>query len=81
MNRKRCDYDIWYVDPDKVFIIDADLGRMSVTNDAEAVVKELHQRLPGRRVIYRDSMKEWGELLTDGQGNFTGFGPFEANFS
>lgn len=50
-------------------------GTMSVTNDAEAVVSYLHAKagLGGRRLIYRDTMDQWDELLHDGNGRFLGF--------
>ena len=45
-----------------VFIRDLNLGRMSVTNDAEAVF-EACQKAHGRcRVIYKDSEDEWWEI-------------------
>lgn len=49
-------------------------GRLSVTNDAEAVVEELATKYPlaGRKIIYRDSMGLWDELQHDG-ARFTGF--------
>lgn len=49
-------------------------GALSVTNDAEAVCAELQRGFPGYRIIYRDSMGFWDELLHD-RGQFTGFAP------
>ena len=50
-------------------------GPMSVTNDAEAVVRELIASGWGAyRFMYKDSMGNWDELLHDGK-QFTGFGP------
>lgn len=49
---------------------------LSVTNDAEFVVKELHGNgnLPaGRQLFYIDSEGAKDELLHDGAGKFTGF--------
>lgn len=50
-------------------------GSRSVTNDAENVVKELHNKFPGDRIIYRDTCANWDELRHDGRGNFLGFAP------
>lgn len=58
-----------------VWIIDLDEdGTRSVTNDAEQVCRELHARFPDHRIIYRDSMGEWGELVHL-QGILTGYAP------
>lgn len=46
----------------------------SVTNDAEAVVKEINAIYPAHRVRYYDSMGELDELLHH-NGRFTGFLP------
>lgn len=49
----------------------------TVTNSAEFVVRALHQTgvlKSDRRLIYRDSEGQLGELLHDGP-TFTGFGP------
>jgi hypothetical protein len=57
-----------------VAIRDLDAGR-SVTNDAERVVSVLHREgmLRSQRLLYRDTMGDWDELLHDGKGRFTGF--------
>ena len=47
-------------------------GRLSVTNDAEAVCHELHARFPNHRIIYRDTEGKWDELLHR-SGVFVGF--------
>lgn len=62
---KRADYDIACVETDRVFIIDLNLGNISVTNDAERVYTELQSFWPNRRVIYRDSMGNWDEMIVD----------------
>ena len=46
----------------------------SVTNDAENVVQYLFNPYGDRKIIYRDSEGEWGELCHD-RGVFTSFGP------
>ena len=59
-----------------VVLEDLDQGR-TVTNDADPVIADLAQEglLRGRRVIYRDTMGRWDELLHDGT-RFAGFRPF-----
>ncbi len=62
---------------DCLFIRDANNGKMSITNDAEAVVMMLHSQSlsEGRRIIYKDTDGTWGELLRD-KANFIGFGEY-----
>jgi hypothetical protein len=69
------DFEILAVTPGVVAIADLDAGRRSVTNDADNVVADLHQRglLKGRRLIYRDSEGRWDELGHDENGRFIGF--------
>jgi len=55
----------------RVWVTDND-GRVSVTNDAEAVVKYINHSYPNYRIIYRDTMGNWDELLHV-NGDFTGF--------
>lgn len=59
------DYDIVCVEHDRVFIIDLDLGNKSVTNDAEYVYIELQKLWPNRRVIYKDSIGQWDEIVSE----------------
>lgn len=47
-------------------------GKMSITNDAEAVVEHLLRRHPGKRIFYYDSDGYLDELAHDGV-RFTGF--------
>jgi hypothetical protein len=57
-------------------------GFMSVTNDAEAVIADLHAKGeagPGVRVLYCDTDGRWDELCHDGAGRFTGFRPGAAS--
>jgi hypothetical protein len=56
-----------------VRITDLD-GSVSVTNDAEAVVRFVNARYPGHRIFYRDTMGNWDELV-HANGIFTGFAP------
>lgn len=53
-------------------------GKMSVTNDAENVVRVLTEagRLkPDTQLLYRDSDGRIDEIRHDGRGNFLGFAP------
>lgn len=56
-----------------VWIIDLD-GGYSVTNDADKVCRELNERYPGYRIIYRDTMGNWDELEHK-NGQFLGYRP------
>lgn len=55
-----------------IFIHDLD-GEVSVTNDAEAVVKDMTKHHDGYRIFYRDTMGQWDELLYANK-EFTGYG-------
>lgn len=75
----RCSYTVIdYLSSDECLVIlDDNSGRMSVTNDAEAVVEELHSRgmLPtGRRLEHFDSEGHRDQLLVL-DGVFAGFAP------
>ena len=60
---------------DKWVLIEDLNGPMSITNDAEAVVQDLLLRgYSNSRILYRDSMDQWDELLHNGI-EFTDFGP------
>lgn len=64
-----------------VLLVIRDVGHetgCSVTNDAEAVVADLHARgmLPmTRELLYYDSEGRLDSLTHDGYGRFLGFGP------
>ncbi len=58
----KSDWEIVKVDEHRVFIEDLNLGRMSVTNDAENVFAAIQLKYPGRRVIYMDSEGRWDEI-------------------
>ena len=67
----RCDFEWVEITDDIVFIRDLDLGRMSVTNDAEEVYRWINKvTYPGRRVVYQDSQGEWTEIV--GSGSYYG---------
>lgn len=70
-NQLRCSYQVVQTTPDTVYIIDND-RRMSITNDAEAVVASLQEKYAGKRIIYRDTMGNWDELVHK-DGVFTSF--------
>lgn len=74
------DYDVVKVAEDMVWIVDLDRGNRSVTNDAERVVAELAKQYGERRIIYRDSMGRWDELVHEA-GRFTGYRPVPACFA
>lgn len=59
---------------DVIAIVDHCQGK-SVTNDAENVIADLAARfdLSRYRVIYRDSLGTWDQLLVDSTGHFAGF--------
>lgn len=59
----------------KDFVYIEDIGRglvMSITNDAEDVVKEVLAQFPNRRIFYKDSAGDVDELLHQ-EGQFTYF--------
>lgn len=62
---------------DRILIKDIGKDCMSVTNDAEAVVRDLHRNgmLGERRLLYIDSEGSVDELKHDGKGVFQGFAP------
>jgi hypothetical protein len=57
------DFRVVAVEDDRVFIVDEDLGSKSVTNDAEWVWEQVSNQYPHRRLIYRDSMNRWDEMV------------------
>lgn len=72
-NNLRCDFAYLTITDDIVFIRDLDLGRMSVTNDAEEVYRWINKiAYPGRRVVYQDSEGDWAEIVSSGL--YGGFG-------
>lgn len=75
--RLRAKYRIEEQTEEKIVIRDVGRECMSVTNDAEAVVRDLQQNrmLDGRRLFYFDSEGQLDELKHDGNGLFTGFAP------
>jgi hypothetical protein len=73
-------YDIVKIENDRVFIIDLNLpNTRSVTNDAEKVWKEIQTMFPNKRLIYRDTMGRWDEIICGPLGSIT-FHPYYAYF-
>lgn len=71
----RCKFEILRADLETVLIEDLN-GPVSVTNDAEAVIKHLHKEGRLRKdtmVLYIDSQGNCDTLEHDGKGKFTGF--------
>lgn len=75
----RAQYRIEEQTDDKIVIRDVGRDCMSVTNDAEAVVRDLQRNgmLDGRRLFYYDTDGQLDELKHDGRGTFRGFAPGE----
>lgn len=81
MNRNRsAKYKVHELWGDRVFILDLN-GTLSITNDAEAVVRDVVHHLVSNnltdtlRIIYRDTLGRWDELLHN-HGQFSGFAPY-----
>ena len=59
-------------DAASIWIADNDAGGMSITNDAENVCQYIALNYPGRRIYYRDTEKQWSELVHN-LGDFVRF--------
>ena len=72
--KPRADYDYTINEDGSVHIVDQNLGNMSVTNDAEAVLWEIHHHidLTGRDVTYLDSVGNIDRLIHK-EGEFMRF--------
>jgi len=75
--KQRAVFCVHRVTDDAVYIIDMadEVGAMSVTNDAEAVVQNLNTQFGNRRFLYRDTMGNWDELMHN-HGKFTTYRPY-----
>lgn len=73
--RPRSNYQHWLDERNGLIMVE-DLGGpyMSVTNDAESVVREMFTLYGDKRILYIDSIGNLDELLHD-RGRFTGFAP------
>lgn len=69
-------YIIHKVEKNIVFLIDPDQGDMTITNNAERVCEEINKLYPAYRIVYRDTMGYWDELIHD-NGCFLRFGPYD----
>ena len=73
--KAKADYDYTIRKDGSVYIVDRNLGgMMSVTNDVDAVLLEIHRHidLTGREVTYRDSEGKVDRLVHD-KGVFVKF--------
>lgn len=59
----RADFSIVKIESDKIFIVDLDCGNRSITNDAENVYADIKKIFPDHRLIYRDTMGRWDEIV------------------
>lgn len=57
------EFRIVQVEHDRVFIIDPDQGSKTITNDAEWVYEQIQKNYPNHRLIYRDTMNNWDEIV------------------
>ena len=71
----RSEFQIVDVKNGIVFIRDMNKGRLTVTNDAENVVRFVHKTYKDKRMVYLDTMGVWSELRHD-NGTFTGSKPY-----
>jgi hypothetical protein len=69
-------YIIHKVENQTVFLIDPDNGQISITNNAEQVCREINKLYPKHRIIYRDTMGQWDELVHN-NGIFIDFKLFQ----
>lgn len=67
----RSTFEVLKVTDHEVVIRDLDQG-MSITNDAENVVKYLSRCYPNHRIFYKDTAGDWAEL-GHSNGVFTDF--------
>lgn len=62
----KSDYN-WKINDDILIIEDLNLGRMSVTNNAEGVINEIYDQLGSNlhncHIIYKDSEGVWDQLV------------------
>lgn len=73
MIKVRANYRVCRETPEEVLIEDMNLGRMSVTNDADNVVAEVVSVYGNKRILYIDSDGRTNELVHE-NGVFKKFG-------
>jgi hypothetical protein len=68
------------VTEEAVFIVDLanECNTMSITNDAENVVANVAQAFGNKRIVYKDTMGQWDELIHE-NGVFVRFAPYREN--
>ena len=73
----KSDFIVSLVTDEIVFIIDTaeQTGKMSVTNDAEAVCEFLVEKFGNKRIVYQDTIGDWDEL-DHHMGRFKNFKPY-----
>jgi hypothetical protein len=73
----KSDFIVDRVTDEIIFIIDTaeQTGKMSVTNDAEAVCEFLVEKFGNKRIVYQDTIGDWDELEHD-LGYFKKFKPY-----
>lgn len=74
MHKRGAQFEILKVQPDMIWIADVGRNSLTVTNDADGVVQRVLAEFPGRRIVYRDTMGNWDELVHRG-GRFVDFAP------
>jgi len=73
----RSSWSIVALDGGVIWIVDLnEPGTKSVTNDAERVCRVLNAEWPDHRIIYRDTMLNWSELVHQ-HGAFKRFQPVQ----
>jgi len=76
LDRRRCaEFSVVRTEYDRIFLVDED-GPVSVTNYAEGVCEWASQAYPGKRIVYRDTLGRWDEIITTLDGRFVGFAPY-----
>lgn len=68
-------FSIYEVTDDAIFITDNDDG-VTITNNAEGVVRDIWHRYGDLRIVYRDTMGNWDELVHV-KGVFLHYAPFK----
>lgn len=59
---------------DAVYLRDSN-GKMTITNDAEAVFDWVRKNYSGKRCIYQDSYGDWAEIVDEPHETWMGTSP------
>jgi hypothetical protein len=70
----RSNYTIVAVTSDKVFLVDEDIGNLSVKNDAKKVMREILSKYGQKKIICQNLDGNWDELVYY-RGRFFHFAP------